>query len=204
MSLPHFWSTVRQKRSRFEHMQTMIQTSRRLNSFLREAAQNFELTSKYSRSKIKNKKPMSFSRPIQRYHSHADPIWPDGIFNWTRHAREKQREAYRILVTFVTPNTLFPPSISWFLNSVILLILISPYSLPPPCCTSKLSRKGIQLLMPPNQVRFTLTSSDEYQKKVTMLFIAIQWKHIRFRIRPLLNKQRWDTMVHKQYNFSCL
>jgi hypothetical protein len=20
-------------------------------------------------------------RPIQRYHSHADPIWPDGIFN---------------------------------------------------------------------------------------------------------------------------
>jgi hypothetical protein len=23
---------------------------------------------------------MSFSRPIQRYHSHADPIWPDGTF----------------------------------------------------------------------------------------------------------------------------
>ncbi len=23
---------------------------------------------------------MSFSMPIQRYHSHADPIWPDGTF----------------------------------------------------------------------------------------------------------------------------
>jgi hypothetical protein len=24
---------------------------------------------------------MSFSRPFQWYHSHADPIWPDGTFN---------------------------------------------------------------------------------------------------------------------------
>ncbi len=24
---------------------------------------------------------MSFSRPIQWYHSHADPIWPDGTFD---------------------------------------------------------------------------------------------------------------------------
>ncbi len=24
---------------------------------------------------------MSFSRPIQWYHSYADPIWPDGTFN---------------------------------------------------------------------------------------------------------------------------
>jgi hypothetical protein len=31
MSLPHFWSTVRLKRSWFEHMQTVIQTSRRLD-----------------------------------------------------------------------------------------------------------------------------------------------------------------------------
>ncbi len=33
--------------------------------------------------KTKIKKPkllMSFSRPIQWYHSHADPIWPDGTF----------------------------------------------------------------------------------------------------------------------------
>ncbi len=30
---------------------------------------------------------MSFSRPIQWYHSHADPIWPDGTFKsriWIR------------------------------------------------------------------------------------------------------------------------
>jgi hypothetical protein len=45
MSLPHFWSTDGRKRSRFEHMQTVIQTSRRLDSFLHEAAQNFELLS---------------------------------------------------------------------------------------------------------------------------------------------------------------
>ncbi len=24
---------------------------------------------------------MSFSRPIQWYHSHVDPIWPDGALN---------------------------------------------------------------------------------------------------------------------------
>jgi hypothetical protein len=34
-----------QKRSWFEHMQTVIQTNRRLNSFLHEVAQNFELLS---------------------------------------------------------------------------------------------------------------------------------------------------------------
>jgi hypothetical protein len=46
MSLQHFWSTVRWKRSQFEaHMQTVIQTSRRLDSFLHEAARNFELLS---------------------------------------------------------------------------------------------------------------------------------------------------------------
>jgi hypothetical protein len=45
MSLPHFWSTVWRKRSRFEYMQNVIQTSRRLDSFLHEAAQNFELLS---------------------------------------------------------------------------------------------------------------------------------------------------------------
>ncbi len=27
---------------------------------------------------------MAFSRPIQWYHSHADPIWPDGTFNCRR------------------------------------------------------------------------------------------------------------------------
>jgi hypothetical protein len=45
MSLPHFWSTVGRKRSQFEHMQTGIQTSRRLDSFFHEAAQNFKLLS---------------------------------------------------------------------------------------------------------------------------------------------------------------
>jgi hypothetical protein len=53
MSLPHFWSTVRRKRSQFENTHTHIQTNRRLDAFLHEAAQNFELLSNI---KIKNKK----------------------------------------------------------------------------------------------------------------------------------------------------
>ncbi len=33
---------------------------------------------------------MSFSRPIQWYHSHADPIWPDGTFNLTNQRINKR------------------------------------------------------------------------------------------------------------------
>ena len=47
---PAFW-----EHGSAETVQTMIQTSRKLDSFLHEAAQNF----KYSRSKIKNKKPIA-------------------------------------------------------------------------------------------------------------------------------------------------
>jgi hypothetical protein len=61
---PAFWSTVQQKRSRFEHMQTVIQTSRRLDSFLYEAAQNFELSSNIQDQIEKQKNLMSFSRLI--------------------------------------------------------------------------------------------------------------------------------------------
>jgi hypothetical protein len=63
-------------------MQAVIQTSRRLDSFLHEVAQNFELLSNI---KDQNQKPIAvdvFSRPIQWYHSHADPIWPDGTFKF--------------------------------------------------------------------------------------------------------------------------
>jgi hypothetical protein len=40
-------------------MQMVIQTSRRLDSFLHEAAQNFELLSNIQDKKIKNKKTSS-------------------------------------------------------------------------------------------------------------------------------------------------
>jgi hypothetical protein len=46
ISLPHFWSMVRRKRLRFEHMQTVNRTSRRIFAFLHEAAQNFEVVLK--------------------------------------------------------------------------------------------------------------------------------------------------------------
>jgi hypothetical protein len=48
-------------------MQTVIQSSRRLDSFLQEAAQNFELFIKHSRSKIKNKKPIAVDILFKAY-----------------------------------------------------------------------------------------------------------------------------------------
>jgi hypothetical protein len=63
-------------------IQTVIQTNRRLDSFLCEGAQKFE--AKYSKLKLKIKnlqRLMSFPRLFQWNHSHADPIWPDGTFN---------------------------------------------------------------------------------------------------------------------------
>jgi hypothetical protein len=52
---------------------------------LYEAAQNFEVFSKIFKTKLfLNQKPIvvdDFSRPIQWYHSQANPIWPDGTFN---------------------------------------------------------------------------------------------------------------------------
>jgi hypothetical protein len=52
---------VREPTERQDSLQTVIRTSRRLDSFLHEAAQNFEVFSN-----------------IQEYNSHVDPIWPDG------------------------------------------------------------------------------------------------------------------------------
>jgi hypothetical protein len=54
----------------------VIPTSRRIRCIFVLAAQNFEVFSKIQDQNLK----MSFSRPIQLYHSHADPIWPDGTF----------------------------------------------------------------------------------------------------------------------------
>jgi hypothetical protein len=67
MSLSHFWSTVWQKRLRFEHMQTVIQASRRLDSFLLEAAQNFELLSNIQDQKVKNHKTLAVDVLFKAY-----------------------------------------------------------------------------------------------------------------------------------------
>jgi hypothetical protein len=59
-------------------MQNVIRTSRRLDSFLHEAAQNFEVFSNIQEcnKKIKKlKRLMSFSRLIHL--SNVDPMWPD-------------------------------------------------------------------------------------------------------------------------------
>jgi hypothetical protein len=56
MSLPHFWSTVQRKRSWFEHMQMVIQTSRILDTFLHETVQN---SYQIFKIKIKNIKTSS-------------------------------------------------------------------------------------------------------------------------------------------------
>ncbi len=73
ISLPHFWSTVWWKRLRFEHMQTLIRPRRRIRGLFAWSGSNIQ-------NRYKKKRLMSFSRPIQWYHSHGDPIWPDGTF----------------------------------------------------------------------------------------------------------------------------
>ncbi len=130
MSLPYFWITVRRKRSRFEHMQTMIQTSsRRLDSFLHEAAQNFELLSNIQ-DQNKNLKSCwcSFSWPIQLYHSHADPIWPDGTFK-----KCSRRNIFLFLICF-EPNCgePSPPRSQGRAPSVLFLLLDRVFPLSPP------------------------------------------------------------------------
>jgi hypothetical protein len=56
ISLPHFWSTVRRKRSRFEHMQTVNRTSRRIRGLFAWSGSELWSCFKYSRSNIKNLK----------------------------------------------------------------------------------------------------------------------------------------------------
>jgi hypothetical protein len=43
----------------------------------------------YSKRKFKNQKPIAVDdllRPIQWYHCHADPIWPDGTFKCIKYS----------------------------------------------------------------------------------------------------------------------
>ncbi len=54
MSLPHFWGTLWQKRSRLEHMQTVNRTSRRIGGLFAWSGSELWTLIKYSRSKIKN------------------------------------------------------------------------------------------------------------------------------------------------------
>jgi hypothetical protein len=55
LTLPRFCSTVWWKRSRFVHIQTVIRKSRRFDSLLCEAAQNFEVFSNIQNQKLKIK-----------------------------------------------------------------------------------------------------------------------------------------------------
>ncbi len=54
MSLPHFRGMVRRKRSRFEHLQTVIRTSRRIRGLFAWSSSELWTLIKYSRSKIKS------------------------------------------------------------------------------------------------------------------------------------------------------
>jgi hypothetical protein len=64
MSLTHIWSKVQRKRSGFEHMQAVIQKSRRLDSFLHEVAQSFELISNIQ---DQNQKPIAVDVLFKAY-----------------------------------------------------------------------------------------------------------------------------------------
>jgi hypothetical protein len=88
---------VRQPIGRMDSIQTVIRTSRRLDSFLYEAAQNFEVFSNIQNRNLKNLWVMSFSRAI---HSHADPVWPEGTFKPL--ASVRHFENYKCIVKQVT------------------------------------------------------------------------------------------------------
>ncbi len=57
---------------------------------------------------------MSFSRPIQWYHSHADPVWPDSTFN-SRFSRKFKCFAVPLICDVST----IPP-VSWICRKISL------------------------------------------------------------------------------------
>jgi hypothetical protein len=86
--LPHFWSTIPQ-RKKCKHMQKPWSEHAKNHDpnmqkvVCYEAAQNF-VYQIYSRVINKNEKPIArVDFPIQRHHSHADPILPDCTFMWS-------------------------------------------------------------------------------------------------------------------------
>jgi hypothetical protein len=86
--LPHFWSTIPQ-RKKCKHMQKPWSEHAKNHDpnmqkvVCYEAARNF-VYQIYSRVINKNEKPIArVDFPIQRHHSHADPILPDCTFMWS-------------------------------------------------------------------------------------------------------------------------
>ncbi len=67
ISLPHFWSTVQWKRSRFEHMQTVIRTSRRIRGLFAWSGSELGSFFKYSALKLKNQKPIAVDVLFKAY-----------------------------------------------------------------------------------------------------------------------------------------
>ncbi len=59
ISLPYFWSTVRRKRLRFEHMHTVIRTSRRIIGLFARSGSELWSCFKYSELKLKKSKTYS-------------------------------------------------------------------------------------------------------------------------------------------------
>jgi hypothetical protein len=65
---------------------------------------------------------MSFSRPIQWYHAHADPIWLDGTFQATQNLQTGMLRPYKkqIFATLsISPSHTLPPPLLFRANTVI-------------------------------------------------------------------------------------
>jgi hypothetical protein len=48
---------------------------------------------------------MSFSRPFQWYHSHADPIWPDGTFKPSPLFQVERANCEGVILSFTAPGS---------------------------------------------------------------------------------------------------
>ncbi len=102
LTLPHFLGPVWRKRLRFVNIQPVIPTSRRIRCIFVWSGLELWSLFKNSRKKFKNQKPIVVGvlfrayPMVPWYHSHADPIWPDGTF---KHFIILQSCCYLTLIT---------------------------------------------------------------------------------------------------------
>jgi hypothetical protein len=84
---------------------------------------------------------MSFSRPFQGFHFHADPIWPDGTFN-LKNKNAKFFVAFHQVIAVITPT---PRTFSDIFAPRAPLLLVKEYEDKPyqePTTTATAGRRG--------------------------------------------------------------
>jgi hypothetical protein len=71
---------------------------------------------------------MSFSRPIQWYHSHADPIWPDGTFKYASYVQVRTPTALLLGLLRTPPSVLGAAGPAWLGHVQVSLRIINTHA----------------------------------------------------------------------------